>query len=149
MNHIKLSPGDTLAVSLGASPEGEKVLLVPYDDLLKKLRVTHKSRRSKTPSSLLSRTVCLRIRALESGKWSTGAEINRGKVANALADSLERAPSEVLDGLSKNAREAIEFFKKSITIGKLQHSTLDDIPKRLITALCRAEMVSGGMEQSK
>lgn len=71
-------------------------------------------RRSKSPESKLSRMVGLSARAIKTGKWSTGAPIDRIAVFEKLNNSLRVLSNEGLNKLTPKAKLAISNLLQTV-----------------------------------
>jgi len=117
MASVELRPGDTLNIvwtSVQDTPLGvkevESSFAFSYDDLLAKLKTngrTGKSRRSGTNGARFSRIVALATNALKKGKWSTGADIDKGEVFEKLMRKFDELEPSEYENITPNARESL------------------------------------------
>lgn len=117
MASVELRPGDTLEIiwsSVQDTPLGvrevESKFAYSYDDLLTKLRAkgrAGKSRRSGTNGARFSRIVALSTNALRKGKWSTGADIDRGEVFNKLMAKFSELDDAEYTNITSNAKRSL------------------------------------------
>ena len=118
MASVELRPGDTLNIvwtSLQNTPFGMKEVesnfAFTYDELLLKLKTNGregKSRRSRTNGARFSRIVGLSTKALEKGKWSTGATIDRDEVFAKLIGKFNELEPAEYSNITLNARSSIQ-----------------------------------------
>lgn len=138
MASVELRPGDTLNIvwtSVQDTPLGlqevESSFAFSYDELLQRLKKKGrggKSRRSGTSGARFSRIVALSTNALRKGKWSTGAEIDRGEVFNKLLSKFHELDDKEYRNITGNARESIiDLFQNSDFLSQEQRSQLEEI----------------------
>ena len=99
MASVELRPGDTLNIvwtSVQETPLGvkevESSFAFTYDELLTRLRAkgrAGKSRRSGSEGARFSRVIALSTNAIQKGKWSTGADIDKNLVFDKLIQQFE------------------------------------------------------------
>lgn len=86
---VILEPGDKLIIKLKDTVIGKMTASlmsseINYDDvvdsLIGKRRSSPKEERFKTPETKMSRQIQLLIRALSTGKWTSGAPIDKGVI---------------------------------------------------------------------
>lgn len=135
MASVELRPGDTLSIvwsSVQDTPLGvqevESKFAYSYDELLTKLRAkgrAGKSRRSGTDGARFSRIVALATNALRKGKWSTGADIDRGEVFGKLMTRFNDLAPEEYKNITQNAVESlIKLHNKSEVLDDTQIANL-------------------------
>lgn len=128
MASVELRPGDTLNIvwsSVQDTPLGtrevESSFAYSYEELLSRLRAkgkAGKSRRSGTVGARFSRFVALSTNALKKGKWSTGADIERGEVFDRLIKKLEELDEQEYNNVTTNAKSSLAKLYQSKNILK-------------------------------
>ncbi len=137
MSSVELRPGDTLNIvwsSMQETPLGmkevESSFAFTYDELLTRLRAkgrAGKSRRSGTDGARFSRIVALATNALRKGKWSTGADIDRGEVFVKLMKRFDALEDTEYKNITSNAKEAmVKLYKQGTYLKPEQKKILKD-----------------------
>lgn len=137
MSSVELRPGDTLNIvwsSMQETPLGmkevESSFAFTYDELLTRLRAkgrAGKSRRSGTDGARFSRIVALATNALRKGKWSTGADIDRGEVFIKLMKRFDALEDTEYKNITGNAKEAmVKLYKQGSYLKPEQKKILKD-----------------------
>ncbi len=111
MASVELRPGDTLNIvwsSVQDTPLGTKEVessfAFSYEELLQRLKArgqAGKSRRSGTVGAKFSRFVALATNAIRKGKWSTGADLTKGRSLLSFWNVLQFSLSMMLRTLRK------------------------------------------------
>lgn len=138
MASVELRPGDTLNIvwkSVQDTPLGvkevESSFAFSYEELLHRLKTkgkSGKSRRSGTSGARFSRIVALSTNALRKGKWSTGADIDRGEVFEKLVSKFNELDESEYANITANAKEAIlNLYKQNKFLTAEQKSDLSQI----------------------
>ncbi len=142
MASVELRPGDTLNIvwsSVQDTPLGvkevESSFAFTYDELLLRLRTKGKvgtSRRSGNVGARFSRIVALSCNALQKGKWSTGAEINRSEVFVKLVNQFRDLSSSEYHNITENAKQSLQYLYESEgLLKKSQKTDLKDVLKAM------------------
>ena len=123
MASVELRPGDTLNIvwtSVQDTPLGvkevESSFAFTYDELLTRLRAkgrAGKSRRSGTNGARFSRIVALATNAMRKGRWSTGADIDRGEVFERLMKRFNELDASEYINITANAKESLATMYKA------------------------------------
>ena len=96
-NVVSINQGDSIKITVPVefkTPLGEITAVThnfTYDQLIAKLAdptKKNKTRRSKTEGAKVSRQIALYTNAITTGKWCTGAEINKSIVTTKLMNIL-------------------------------------------------------------
>lgn len=135
MASVELRPGDTLNIvwsSVQDTPLGTKEVessfAFSYEELLQRLKArgqAGKSRRSGTVGAKFSRFVALATNAIRKGKWSTGADIDKGEVFVKLLERLAVLSVYDAKDLTENARQSlVELYDNKSTLDQAQRSQL-------------------------
>ncbi|SMF13557.1 hypothetical protein [Pseudobacteriovorax antillogorgiicola] len=138
MASVELRPGDTLNIvwtSVQDTPLGvkevESSFAFSYDELLTRLKSkgrAGKSRRSGTNGARFSRIVALSTNALRKGKWSTGADIDRGEVFTKLMEKFHELDEDEYKNITSNARNSIlSLYEQSSFLNTEQKQELGSI----------------------
>lgn len=123
MASVDLRPGDTLNIiwsSTQETPLGETQVessfAFSYEELLGKLKDKAKESKLNKKSNKgvkFSRFVSLSYNALNKGKWSTGASIDRNQVFEKLLYQIRSLESKEYQNITSNARSFLtELCKK-------------------------------------
>lgn len=146
MATVELRPGDTLNIvwsSVQDTPLGvkevESSFAFGYDELLTKLRAkgrAGKSRRSGTDGARFSRVVALSTNALHKGKWSTGADIDKGEVFDKLMTRFRALSPLEYPHITENARRSLEGLLKSQSV--LKAAQKNEL-KKLVSAIQKVD----------
>ncbi len=141
-SNVELRPGDTLNIvwtSVQETPLGvkevESSFSFSYDELLKRLKSKariSKSRRSGTKGAKFSRVVALATNALKKGKWSTGADIDRGEVFDRLINKFNELDSSEYANITSNAKQSFqELAADSTNLTDEQRVAITNIVEKL------------------
>lgn len=126
MATVELREGDVLNIvwtSVQNTPLGRKEVessfSYSYEELLDRLRSKTRrdsSRRSGTEGARFSRVVALATNAMQKGKWSTGADIDRDEVFRKMMSRFSELHSSEYPNITKNAKESLGYLlqKKSL-----------------------------------
>ena len=134
MAAVNLRPGDTLNIlwsSVQHTPFGmqrvESSFSFSYDDLVVRLRKRlngEKVSRVGTEGARFSRIVALSTNAINKGKWSTGAAIDRNEVCDRLIKKFHQLDPREYENLTPNAILALQSLLDN---SALRHSQREDL----------------------
>jgi hypothetical protein len=121
---IEIKPGQSLLIRTEGN--GASIFSLPELRELLRPRWTKVSHRSKTPGSKFSRHLALSLHALEKGKWSTGAKIDRIIVLTALQRKFDLLPESEYSNITPAAM-------KALTVSAGTSHALDAILQQILT----------------
>ena len=116
MATVSFRPGDTLNIvwsALHQTPLGaqeiESSFSFSYNELLSRLRSDGdgRSRRSGSEGARFSRIVALATNAIQKGRWSTGARIDRNQVFNRMLANYKALDQREHANITANARRSL------------------------------------------
>jgi hypothetical protein len=146
MANVEIRPGDTLSIvwsSVQKTPFGstpvESSFAFSYEDILGKLQAKGRSGRTRklpTEGVRLSRVVALSLKALKTGKWATGSEIDKDEVFDRLVSQMNDLHELERKNITPNAKRALlELYKSKTLLKANQKNQLKDVLETVIGPL--------------
>ena len=119
-SRIEITKGQVLNIVVSESVENgmtnKTTLAIPFEELIAKLKLPKNTRKSSSDGARASRLISLNCRAMITGKWSTGAVMNKGVAEEKLYHVLNSLPEIEYHNLTSKALETLKDITPSLIL---------------------------------